>query len=249
MKVIVSPAKNMAADGVWTAPVGPEQPMFDTEARTVMDALSDIPLYRLPQVLHCGEKLALEAMKLTQEFGNGARQEPLLSFRSGMVFRRMDAASFSQEDWAAARQRLIVLSGVYGALRPGDGIYPYRLDVGCTLPVEGYQNLYKFWGDRIYHFVFASGEPVIDLASAEYGRLIRPFLRAGDRLITCRFYQIIGGRIQSRVIYIKEARGLMARYIVQNRISDPMELLEFREGGYEFEPGLSSGDVLVFVQK
>ena len=158
---------------------------------------------------------------------------------------RADSLSVAERDYA--NQHLRILSGLYGILRPYDGIRPYRLEMGYKLPDRRYANLYDFWGDTITKQLPANG-PIINLASVEYSRTITPFVDA-SRLITPKFLTVdlATGQPNFVVVHAKIARGAFARWLITNRASKASELPNFAEIGYRFAPKLSTPEEPVFV--
>ena len=145
--------------------------------------------------------------------------------------------------------RLRILSGLYGLLRPLDLIQPYRLEMGTKLANARGANLYEFWGDRLANAL--DGEdadpeaPVLNLASQEYAKAVPP--KSLKRpLIAADFKEERNGELKTIGLVAKRARGLMARYVIRNRIEDADSLKDFDDEGYGYRPELSSADRLVF---
>jgi cytoplasmic iron level regulating protein YaaA (DUF328/UPF0246 family) len=145
---------------------------------------------------------------------------------------------------------VVILSGLYGALRPLDKLQPYRLEMGTAVATERGRHLYDWWGDTIAAHLNQRqrGEraPVIvNLASQEYSRVaLRPALKA--RVVECVFEEGQGGSYKIVSFFAKKARGLMARFAIEHRIQTPEALREFDAEGYGFVPALSTNDRLVF---
>lgn len=170
---------------------------------------------------------------------------------AGDVYEGLQAGTLSTDDLAWAQQHLVILSGLYGVLRPLDKLQPYRLEMGTALATARGRNLYEFWGDAIASHLNqrqrGQRQPVIvNLASQEYSRAaLRPALKA--RVVECVFEER-QGRGQYRIVsfFAKKARGTMARYAITNRIETPEALRDFSEDGYAFAPAVSTADRLVF---
>jgi cytoplasmic iron level regulating protein YaaA (DUF328/UPF0246 family) len=172
---------------------------------------------------------------------------------NGEVFRGLDAASFTPNDFAYLQSHLRILSGLYGVLRPLDLIQPYRLDVSTKLDTGTGKNLYAFWGSLITgalnEAIKDSGGPqvLLNLASGEYIKTInRRKLKA--EVIDFDFLENKNGAYKPIVVYIKKARGMMVRYVIQNRIENVDDLKGFNEDGYWFNSGLSTEKKLVFTR-
>lgn len=171
----------------------------------------------------------------------------------GEVFRGLDAKTFTDDDYVYAQQHLRILSGLYGVLRPLDLIQPYRLEVSSKLANERGNDLYDFWRDKITSSIVkalkASGNPqiLINLTSGEYFKSI-DLKKSKIKVISIEFYEFKYEKLKQIVIYTKKARGLMARYIIENRIEDVEDLKGFDKAGYWFHPQLSNEQKFVFVR-
>ena len=169
---------------------------------------------------------------------------------NGDVYGGLDAASLGADDLAWAQQHLCILSGLYGVLRPLDRIQPHRLEMGTRLATDRGDNLYRFWGTRIAEHLnrrlAADRTPVlVNLASQEYFKSVDRSVLKG-RVIECVFEEGQGGRYKVVSFFAKRARGLMARFATQHRISTPRQLEGFDLEGYAHAPAASAPDRLVF---
>jgi len=179
-------------------------------------------------------------------------KQAVLAF-NGEVFHGLDANSFSQDDFVYLQTHLRILSGFYGVLRPLDLMQPYRLEISTHLQIGKWKNLYSFWGDRltlsINEALNQSGENrvLLNLASGEYFKSInRQLLEA--RVIDFEFLENKNEGYRSVVMYTKKARGMMARYVIQNRIENAEDLKGFDAEGYWINPQLSGENKLVFTR-
>ena len=174
---------------------------------------------------------------------------------NGEVFHGLDAGSFNKQEIAYAQRHLRILSGLYGVLRPLDLIQPYRLDVTHRLSAGQGGDLYDFWRERISREVqqalTASGSPhvILNLMSGEYARTLDHNL-LNARIIDVEFlqYQPQTEKFKPIVIYIKKARGLMARFVIRHEIDSIETLKSFSDEGYWYNEQLSSDNKLVFVR-
>lgn len=173
----------------------------------------------------------------------------------GAVYRGLAARELGADDLAWAQERLGILSGLYGLLRPLDLIQPYRLEMGTRLKTQRGANLYGFWGDRITRrireVVAGHDDPtVVNLASVEYFKAVRPKGLHGS-VVACVFEEWQEGPEDGRVVavYAKRARGLMARYLIDARIDRAEGLKEFDAEGYRFQAGRSTESRWVFARK
>ncbi|MBK3517979.1 peroxide stress protein YaaA [Carboxylicivirga marina] len=175
----------------------------------------------------------------------------LFAFK-GDVYTGLDAYSLGTDDVNYANDKLRMLSGLYGLLRPLDGIMPYRLEMGTKLPVGKNKHLYELWGDDIVQLLEKdmdeqNSEVLINLASNEYFKVIKK-KQFGKRIVTPVFKDWKNGEYKVISFFAKKARGWMTRFIIQNKIDNPDDLVAFNEGGYYYKPELSKEDELVFVR-
>jgi cytoplasmic iron level regulating protein YaaA (DUF328/UPF0246 family) len=156
-------------------------------------------------------------------------------------------------DWTWAQQHLVILSGLYGVLRPLDRLQPYRLEMGTALRVKRTKDLYGYWGDRLAEHLNErqAGEaaPVlVNLASIEYSRAaLRKTLDA--RVVDCVFEDWKGGGYKVISFFAKQARGMMARHAIERRATRPEQLHDFATAGYAFDAAASELDRLVFRRR
>ncbi|MPM54348.1 hypothetical protein SDC9_101126 [bioreactor metagenome] len=172
---------------------------------------------------------------------------------NGDVYEGLQAHSLSADDLAFAQEHVAILSGLYGVLRPLDWMQPYRLEMGTRLATDAGNTLYQFWGKRIAEYLNkrlqADTTPVIvNLASQEYFRSVdRKTLKA--RVVECVFEDYKAGQYKIISFYAKRARGLMARYAIEHRISTPHQLEGFDLEGYEWHAASSTPERLVFRRR
>lgn len=246
MQVILSPAKNMRR--AEREDITLRKPLFRRQTEQLAALLRGYSQFELETLMQVNPKLALQAYLNFQDFDWDHRGLPSLLAYDGLVFKNMRPESFSTEQYAYADGHVWVLSAFYGMLRPCDGIMPYRLEMICPLKIDG-QNLYRFWGDAVYRQLFASGEPVVDLASAEYSRLVTPYLQEQDQLIHVEFRTMRQGKLRTVTTSAKMARGQMAAWIVCNGLDRPQDLQQFTGEGYRYAPQQSDQQTYVFIQQ
>jgi uncharacterized protein len=176
--------------------------------------------------------------------------KPAVLAFDGDVYGGLDARSLKAADLDWAQQHLVILSGLYGVLRPLDRLQPYRLEMGTALATPAGRNLYDFWGDDLAAYLDErladERRPVvINLASQEYARAaLRPSLKA--KVIHCQFEEGKDGRYGIVSFFAKRARGLMARWAIEHRVRRPQALQAFDLEGYAFAPAASEPDRWIF---
>ena len=246
MRLILAPAKNMRRTPV-PGPA-PRPPRFLADAARLAADLRARSAWELESLLKIGAPLAWQAFADYQSFDPALPGIPALQSFTGLCYTHLSPQSLGAGALAFAEGRLFILSALYGLLGPSDGILPYRLELQLPYRYEG-RTLYRYWGEKPCRALFETGETVINLASAEYARLVIPHLRRGERLIDICFAACRGGRRTVIPTFAKMARGEMARFILQNRIGDPRRLWDFEGQGFAFSPALSNERQYVFLRQ
>jgi len=254
MLMVISPAKTLDYE---TPPATPRftQPEHLEHAQVLIDQLRDFSPAQIADLMHLSDKLAgLNAARFGSwqpAFTPDNAKQALLAFK-GDVYTGLNADDFSEADFDFAQQHLRMLSGLYGVLRPLDLMQPYRLEMGTKLANVRGNNLYDFWGERISGWLnealAAQGDEVLlNLASNEYFSAVkRKALNA--RIIDTEFKDLKNGQYKIISFYAKKARGLMARYVIKERLSKPDDLKEFTYEGYRYSAEASKPDTLVFLR-
>ena len=252
MLFVLSPAKNL--NERTPAPTAQHtQPALLGEAEKLMAQLRPLAPQDLAALMHVSDKIALlnaerNAAWHTPFTLENAKQAVYLF--NGDVYEGLDAESLPEAAIDYLQQHLRLLSGLYGLLRPLDLMQPYRLEMGTRLATDAGTNLYQFWGARIAEHLNRqladdTDPVVVNLASQEYFKAVdRKALSA--RVVECVFEDGKGGAYKIISFYAKRARGLMARWAIQQRASTPRQLEGFDLEGYAFHPAASSPERLVF---
>lgn len=172
----------------------------------------------------------------------------------GEAFKALDLYSLSNEVIEYSNSRLFILSGLYGALRPCDLVNPFRLEMGQTYkPYDGAKSLNSFWSKRLIEFFNAQFEStgsrtLINLASDEYSKVVLK-KELNSKVINFAFKVETDHGLKNVSVFSKQARGAMARYIIENRIDDLEKLKDFNYLGYRFRPDLSAPDLMTFTKE
>ena len=253
MILVLSPSKTLDTQS-WPLATHSQPDMLD-EATLLVKALKKYNVAKLQTLMDISEKLAALNVQRYKDFStpftrDNAKQA-LLMFK-GDVYEGMDVAHYSKDDFAYAQQHLRILSGLYGLLRPLDLIQPYRLEMGTRLPIGKSKDLYQFWGTRISEALDASmakhkTKLLINLASEEYFKVIQPAALKAP-ILTVVFKENQKGTLKIIGLFAKRARGLMADYIIRNRIDKVQDIKDFSVEGYGFAAKLSSEDQYVFIR-
>lgn len=251
MLMVISPAKSLdfTPPAPNTPATAPDMAADIAELAKVTRKLRKTDLKRLMDI---SDNLALLNYERFQAFDPGSEDgvQAAMAF-NGDVYDGLQARTLDKAGLNFAQQRLRILSGLYGLLRPLDVIQPYRLEMGTRLKTKRGASLYDFWGSRIATALNEASEEagegvLVNLASQEYfGAVDRKALTLP--VVTCAFKEIKGGE-PAKIIsfYAKKARGLMARYAIDNRIDRAEGLKDFTVSGYGFEAKASCGEEWVF---
>jgi cytoplasmic iron level regulating protein YaaA (DUF328/UPF0246 family) len=250
MLLVISPAKTLNySHPEYSAHTQPE---FTSEVKDLVGVLRKKSPAQISKLMHLSEALAtLNAERyqtFMDTFSPDNSKQALLAFK-GEVYAKMEADQFTAEELEFAQQHLRILSGLYGLLKPLDLMQPYRLEMGTKLKTKKGDSLYDYWGTKISKALNAAGEgrTLVNLASQEYFKAVdKKTLKLP--VITIHFKEHKEGSYQVVGFFAKQARGLMARFAIQNRITDPEQLKTFNEEGYEFAERLSNAQDWVFVR-
>ena len=254
MLALLSPTKTL--DWHTSAPASPRgTPRFLEDAATVADRLKGLSVDDLSALFGVKEKtaaLSWDRMQRWDTAGHESDGRPALFAFSGPVYKAMDPWSFTSEELEHAQSSFLILSGLYGVLKPLDGIMPYRLDMGAGLePPEG-TKLVEYWRDRVTAVVAerareVGGEAVLNLASKEYVQAVDAD-QLPVPLIECRFEELKDGAYRQVRNQIKRARGLMASHLARSQATSLEEAKRFRLDGYTYREDRSDARTLVFAR-
>jgi len=253
MIAVISPAKSLEFEE--KKPENYSLPRMTKETKTLVNVLQEKEPDDLKDLMSISDNLAelnAERFQAFKQKHNAANSRPCILTFNGEVYRGLNAVTLSEEDLEFAQNHLRVLSGLYGVLRPKDLIQPYRLEMGTKLGFDDYRTLYEFWGDKISKMLKndlkSQGDNIIvNLASNEYFSSVnRKKLKA--RIIDVEFKDFKNGEYKIISVFAKKARGLMSRFIIDKRISDPEKLKLFEIEGYSFDANSSEENKLVFIR-
>lgn len=254
MLVLISPAKTLDFD---TPPVCDlaTKPDFLRQSKQLIEVLRTLAPHEVSSLMGISDKLGqLNYDRYAQwktPFTSKNAKQAVLAFK-GDVYTGLEAEGFDRGDFEFAQEHLRILSGLYGLLRPMDLIQPYRLEMGTKLANPGGANLYQFWGQRLTQAINAqlseqSDPVVVNLASNEYFKAVQPKLLEAP-VITPVFKDWKNGQYKVISFYAKKARGMMAAFILRQRVTAAETLKRFNGGGYQYSAKLSKGDQWVFTR-
>ena len=255
MLIVISPAKTLDYE------TKPKTKVFTTpdyldDSQRLINRLRTFSSLDISDLMKVSAKIAdlnfdrYESWKKPFTMNNA--KQAILAFK-GDVYTGLAADTFKADDFKFAQQHLRVLSGLYGLLRPLDLMQPYRLEMGTKLKTDVGKNLYEFWGSDITaglnkQLKKIKSKYLINLASNEYFKSVKP-KELNAEIITPAFKEFKNGEYKMIGIYAKKARGLLSRYIIQNKLSNPEDIKLFNEDGYRFNKKLSKENNWVFTRK
>lgn len=237
MKIIISPAKSFKHfDNIDT-----EELLFPEKTKILVDKIKKLSMNEMGNLNMTNDKLTEKAYYDYQEFDFRDLPNPALFSYDGLVFKQFKMGDFEDLDYL--NDHVFIISALYGLLKPMTGIRDYRLYFDNTR-----YDLYEFWKDDLYKKLYEDNDLVINLASKEYSKTIRPFLKKTDKFITIDFKEVRDGKLKSVVAYMKQARGAMLREIITRKIEDVDEIKKLDINGYTYDPYNSKPDTLTFVR-
>jgi cytoplasmic iron level regulating protein YaaA (DUF328/UPF0246 family) len=254
MITLLSPAKKLKADPVKTG-LDITRPRFEDETRELAQVAKKQTVADLKKLMHLSDNLAelnVDRFKSFNLDGQSNSAQPAGLTFDGDVYWGLEAKSLSDDDLNYAQKHLRILSGLYGVLRPMDAIQPYRLEMGTKLKTKRGKSLYEFWDSKIAEQLRDDlhghqDHTLVNLASNEYFKAVDK--NALDTpVIEAKFLNIKDGEKRHLMYYAKFGRGLMARWILQNRIDKADDLKNFNLENYTFDTSLSSETELVFTR-
>ena len=237
MKIIISPAKSFKHfDNIDTGEL-----LFPEKTKILVNKIKKLSMNEIGNLNMTNDKLTEKAYYDYQEFDFRDLSNPALFSYDGLVFKQFKMGDFEDLDYL--NDHVFIISALYGLVKPMTGIRDYRLYFDNTR-----YDLYDFWKDDLYKKLYEDNDLVINLASKEYSKTIRPFLKKTDKFITIDFKEVRDGKLKSVVAYMKQARGAMLREIITREITDIDEIKKLDINGYTYDPYNSTDKCLTFVR-
>ena len=255
MLFLLSPAKKLDYDSPLAADYEFEQPLFVAQATELIEVLKTKSEQEIADLMKLSDSLASLNVERYQawepSFDQSNSRQAILAF-NGDVYEGLEASTLNQKQLAWTNQHVVILSGLYGVLRPLDLMRPYRLEMGTRLATERGKNLYEFWDEQIADYLNQrlaeqKNPLIINLASEEYFKAVKKDVLKYP-VVQCVFKEERDGAYKIISFSAKRARGLMCRYAIENGIDDLEGLKQFNLEGYSYDEALSSEDSLVFLR-
>ena len=252
MLALISPAKTLDYES--TLPTDTHTlPRLLDQSQQLIDVSRKLSATEIAKLMTVSEKIAtLNVARFNdwnQDFNFANARQAIFAFK-GDVYTGLDAYALADQEISYAQQHLRMLSGLYGLLRPLDLMMPYRLEMGTKLANPRGHNLYEFWGNIITDLINEDlaeekSELLVNIASDEYYKSVKESKIKAD-IIKPVFLDQKNGKYKVISFYAKKARGLMARYIIENKIERAEDLKSFNTDGYYFDAESSLKGELVF---
>lgn len=255
MLIVISPAKTLDYE---TAPTIKKHtiPDYLEDSQELINRARRFSSLDIAEVMGVSMKIAeLNHQRFSDwhtPFTPENAKQAVLAFK-GDVYTGLDAETLNAKDFQYAQKHLRILSGLYGLLRPLDLMQAYRLEMGRKIETDRGKNLYEFWGDKItdglnQQLKKTKSKYLINLASVEYFKSVKP-KNLNAEIITPAFKEYKNGDYKMIGIYAKKARGLLTRYIIENKLENIEEIKDFAVEGYQLNKKLSEGNNWVFTRK
>lgn len=252
MKIVISPAKSLD----YKTPLPTEQftqPTFLGHSEKIQKTLKKKSDKALSELMHISDNLGQLNYQRNQEWQlpfTPQNARPALYAFKGTVYEGLAAYTLPIDKIDSIQNKLRILSGLYGLLKPLDLMQPYRLEMGTKLKLGTKDNLYKFWDDTLtlaLNIEMQKDEVLVNLASQEYFKVLNTkVLKA--KIITPIFKDFSKGKLKVVAFFAKKARGLMVRYIIDNNIENVSEIKNFNVVGYGYDANLSTENQWVFTR-
>ncbi|AVL71546.1 peroxide stress protein YaaA [Oligella urethralis] len=255
MLFLLSPAKKLNYDSPLAADYEFEQPLFVAQATELIEVLKTKSEQEIADLMKLSDSLASLNVERYQawepSFDQSNSRQAILAF-NGDVYEGLEASTLNQKQLAWTNQHVVILSGLYGVLRPLDLMRPYRLEMGTRLATSKGKKLYEFWDEQIADYLNQrlaeqKNPLIVNLASEEYFKAVKKDVLKYP-VVQCVFKEERDGAYKIISFSAKRARGLMCRYAIENGIDDLEGLKQFNLEGYSYDEASSSEDSLVFLR-
>ena len=247
MKLIISPAKKMKTEDDFLA--AERLPPLLEQTEVLLEYLQSLSYEALKKLLCCNDSIAKLNFERYQTMDLHRNLTPALLAYEGIQYQYMGPSVFTLKQFEYVQKHLRILSGFYGLLRPMDGVVPYRLEMQAKLKAPFCNNLYDFWGDRLFRLLAAEDDTLVNLASAEYSRAVLPYAEGRMQVVTPIFGEWVGDDIKEKGVFVKMARGEMVRFLAERNARSPQEMKGFDRLGYRYHPEYSDDSTWMFLRQ
>ena len=253
MLLVISPAKSLELSKPIHCSIA-SQPLFDADKKPVVDMLKKMKPKKITETFSLSEKLAQLNFDRYQALGSKENiknsRQAVFTF-DGEVYMGFDASSLGKNLFNFTQENVRILSGLYGVLKPFDLMEPYRLEMGSKVTVGKFKNLYAFWSEKVTQSInedLKNSTHLLNLASQEYFKVINQKVLVKP-VMNFDFLELDKGELKNISFFSKKARGLMARFVVNNKVNKISGLKDFDYERYSLNAKMSSEEKLVFTRK
>lgn len=251
MIILMSPTKTQSANKP-TDIFLKTQPAESEKVRFLVTLLKQLTITQLSALLKISESLTMKTHNLIKTFSDDDNNTlSAIYLFQGEAFQKLDASSLTQDQLYFAQDHMIILSALYGYLKPLDGVSSYRLDMKDALKIPNHENLYYYWKDAVtlgLNKLLSKQKTniILNLASGEYFNMI-DLKKLTGFVANVEFKVRKNNEYKTIGIYAKRGRGLLARYIIDREIDAPQQIVNFNADGFSYSQSLSTSDNYVFV--
>jgi uncharacterized protein len=247
---ILAPSKTMDFTTELPYKIAATTPLFIEDAAKIASALKRLNHAEIEKKMKVSSAIAANVHAMYETWDKSG-QKPAFWTYVGDVYKGVKANKLDEKSAQWAQRHILTMSGLYGVVRPYDRISPYRLEMKAAIPVEKRKNIYDFWGNELADYVASQANGVVcNLSSDEYGKPVTAHLPKDIRIVTPVFYDNRpSGKVGRAPIYNKMMRGVMARWIIDNRVDTPEGLRAFTGHGYSYSETLSTKDAPAFFRE
>ena len=252
MKILLSPAKSLDFENAKLTPDS-APPIFIEKSEYLVSKLKKLSAKQIKKLMNVSKKIFKFNFEwfYNWQFPGDENAKPAVFDFTSETYRGLDANSFSEKEIKNCNDKLRILSGLYGLLRPSDLVMPYRLEMGTSFKVTPkITNLYKYWGASITDALNAEmkdEEVLVNLASNEYSKAV-DLKNIKGKVVTCSFKEFRNGEYKAIMTFAKRARGTMTRFIIKNNLEEIEDLKAFDMDNYTFNDSMSTENEFVFVR-
>lgn len=230
-------------------PIELSKPAFMEETERILSQLKNLDYNELKKVWKCSDKIAELNYDRIKNMDLHNNLSPAILSYEGIQYQYMGASVFSTKEFDYIQKHLRILSGLYGMLKPFDGVTPYRLEMQAKLKIGEQKSLYEFWNGKIAEALFDESDVILNLASKEYSKCILDYVKEGTQVISCVFGELKDGRVIEKGTKVKMARGEMVRFMAENQVKNIQHIKKFDRLNYRFSEKLSDKDTFVFCEE
>lgn len=217
-------------------------------AQKIVNHINELSVDEIMSIMNVNSKIADLNKKRYEKMKFDDKGSPAILAYTGTVYKNMNPSIFNRDEIEFCKNKIRILSGLYGVLNPYDSVYEYRLELKTKIRIDGKKDLYDYFGKTIHEDLTKEDREIVNLCSNEYSKAVKPYISEKDHFINCNFKILKNGKLKTLATDAKAARGRMINFVVKNKIDKISDLKEFNELGYKFEKSLSENYEYVFVK-